>query len=368
MMPYAPPATLTGVPAEQTLKAGTELWRTHRGRDTALCFDPPSVGVYGGRRFDGSWSSPHRCLYASFERGTAIAEEILPAFDVSPTVPRFLTRETLADLHVSGVRVNEDLRLLRLVTGQDIAAVHADTWLLSERDGHYPTTREWAGWFREKGDWAGIVWTSMFDMPKTTVVLFEDRTAGVLSVRPGRTVDLGAEEPPDWLACTMAGWGVHVGPPVPARPRVFLNYRNGIADQVVMMIQNELAGLWGERGVFRASKSIPPGEKFQPYLLRNAAGVKVMLAVIGRGWEDDPRLCDPEDWVRKEIQHAHDNGVTVIPVLVGARNRLRAEDLPASIKWLADVQDMTITGDAEQPDIAQFVKRLLRRRPELNED
>ena len=367
MMPYAPPATLTSTPAEQVLTAGTVLWRTHRGGETALRFDPPSVDVFGGRRFDGTWRSPHRCCYASFERATAIAEEVLPAFDVSPVVPRYLTRETLADLHLSAVRVNDDLRLLRLVTGQDIAAVQAGTWLLSERDGHYPAIREWAGWFREQGDWAGIVWTSMFDMPKTTVVLFEDRCAGALSALPGLTVDLGAQDPPEWFVDTMGRWGVRVRPVRPAQPRVFLNYRNGIADHVVMMIQNELARLWGEHGVFRAGKSIPPGETYQPFLLRNATGVKVMLAVIGRGWEDD-RLDDPDDWVRKEIQHAHDNGVTVIPVLVGARNRLRAQDLPAELKWLADVQDMMITTDAEPADIEQFVKRLLRRRPELNED
>jgi hypothetical protein len=375
MMPFAPPATLTGAPVEHVLPAYSQLWRTHRGADTALRFDPPATDVFGGRRFDGTALSPHRCCYASFDRATAIAEEVLPSFDANPAAPRYLTRETLADLHLSAVRTTRDLPLLRLTSAPDLASVHAGSWLITERDGHYPAIRQWAGWLREQAEWAaGILWTSILDLPSTTLVLFEDRCAGALSPMPGLTSELGTPDAPDWLAETMSRWGVLTRPPRARRPRVFLNYRSGFADQMVLMLQNELTGRFGEDGVFRDITSMPFGERYEPVLLENARSVRVLLAIVGPNWEhargaaDTRCLDDPGDWVRREILHAREHGVRVVPVLVGPRNRLRAEDLPEPLAWLAAVPFMQLPGDAGTAEIGVFVDRLLRRCPDLDDD
>lgn len=372
MMPFAPPARLTGTPVRYMLPAHTQLWRTHRGPHTVLTFDPPASEVFGGRRFDGTAASPHRCCYASADRATAIAEEVLPAFDANPAAPRYLTRASFADLHLSSVRTIRDLPLLRLTSAPDLASVHAGSWLLTERDGHYPAIRQWAGWLREQAPWAaGILWTSILDLPSTTLVLFEDRCVGALTAMPGLTTDLGAPDAPDWLADTLGRWGVQLGPGPSTTARVFLNYRSGIADQMVLLLHDELVSRFGERGVFRDITSIPLGVEFEPVIMRNVAGAKVLLAIVGPKWEaatpsGTRHLDDPEDWVRRELLHARDNGVRVVPVLVGQRNRLRAEDLPAELAWVASAQSMQLTGDADRQDVALFADRLLRRCPELN--
>jgi hypothetical protein len=375
MMPFAPPAALTGTPVRHMLPAHTQLWRTHRGPHTALTFDPPASDVFGGRRFDGTATSPHRCCYASTSSATAIAEEVLPAFDANPAAPRYLTRASLADLHLSSVRTSRDLPLLRLTSAPDLASVHAGSWLITERDGHYPAIREWAGWLREQAPWAaGFLWTSILDLPSTTLVLFEDRCAGALTAMPGLTTDLGAPDTPDWVADTLSRWGVQLGPKAKATARVFLNYRSGIADQMVLLLHDELASRFGERAVFRDITSIPLGAAFEPVIMTNVAGAKVLLAVVGPKWETATTaagvrcLDDPDDWVRRELLHAQANGVRVVPVLVGQRNRLRAEDLPAKLGWVASAQSMQLTGDADRQDIALFVDRLSRRCPELNID
>jgi hypothetical protein len=373
MQPFSPPAALTGSPVRHVLPAGTPLWRTHDTRGPAVAFDPPRDDVFGGRRFDGTRTSPHGCLYASPDMATAIAETVLPGFDTSPAAPRILTRASLADLALSEVRTTADLPLLRLTTATDLAAVHADSWLITERDGHYPAIRQWAGWLREHAPWAaGILWTSILDLPNTTLVLFEDMCTGSLAHVPASTRELGGDRPPDWLGEMLARWGVLTQPPPPRAPRVFLNYRSGSCDQSVLMLHNELSGRFGEQDVFRDVVSIPTGELFEPVLLDNAANTRVMLAVIGPGWEtardadDTVCLADPRDWVRREILHAWDHHVPVIPVLVGLRKRLREEDLPEPLRRLAGSQYMQLIGDADTTDISQFVDRLLRRRPELN--
>jgi len=373
MMPSAPPAMLTGTPARHTLPALTQLWRTHRGPHTALTFDPPTSDVFGGRRFDGTASSPHRCCYVSSDRATAIAEEVLPALDANPAAPRYLTRVSFADLHLSAVRTTRDLPLLRLTSAPDLASVHAGSWLITERDGHYPAIRQWAGWLREQAPWAaGILWTSILDLPSTTLVLFEDRCAGALTAMPGLTTDLGAPDTPDWLADTLARWGVQLGPTPSTTASVFLNYRTGGADQMVLLLHDELASRLGEQAVFRDISSIPLGTAFEPVIMENVAGARVLLAIVGPKWEHATTasrtrcLDEPEDWVRRELLHARANDVRVVPVLVGQRNRLRAEDLPNELAWVASAQSMQLTGDAGRPEVALFVDRLLRRCPELS--
>jgi hypothetical protein len=65
--------------------------------------------------------------------------------------------------------------------------------------------------------------------------------------------------------------------------------------------------------------------------------VQLLLAIIGPGWvaaadaNGAPRLADPNDFVRVEIEHALRRQVTVIPVLVDAAEMPAAAELPDSI-------------------------------------
>jgi hypothetical protein len=65
-----------------------------------------------------------------------------------------------------------------------------------------------------------------------------------------------------------------------------------------------------------------------------------MLVVIGEKWltvadeHGSPRLDDPEDFVRVEVEAALASNIRVVPILVGGAELPSTEDLPGSLAML----------------------------------
>ncbi|WP_020501584.1 toll/interleukin-1 receptor domain-containing protein [Sciscionella marina] len=148
---------------------------------------------------------------------------------------------------------------------------------------------------------------------------------------------------------------------------VFVNYRTGDEAGLAAMIERDLAGRFGHAEVFRASKSIEPGEDFSEGLVRGVRGARVLLAVIGARWfarsENGCRLVDdPADWPRREIQEALALGIAVVPVLVDNAPRLETAQLPGPLGGLARCQYVRIhhrTIDADLERLAAAVRRFV---------
>lgn len=127
-------------------------------------------------------------------------------------------------------------------------------------------------------------------------------------------------------------------------PDIFINYRNGDEEGTATLIERELSRRFGSDQVFRASKSISPGENYIAELLTNVRRSRVLLAVIGSRWltvvdeQGRKRLEDEADWVRREILEAFKQGVLVFPVLVGRTQPLLPSDLPPELAGLAELQ------------------------------
>lgn len=128
-------------------------------------------------------------------------------------------------------------------------------------------------------------------------------------------------------------------------PDIFINYRNGDEEASASAIDQNLSHRFGSDRIFRASKSIPPGEDYVPELLTAVCRSEVLLAVIGSRWltavdeRGRKRLDDEADWIRREILEAFEHGVRVIPVLVGRTlSKLCPSDLPPELARLADCQ------------------------------
>ncbi|MEU7489082.1 toll/interleukin-1 receptor domain-containing protein [Streptomyces sp. NPDC042319] len=131
---------------------------------------------------------------------------------------------------------------------------------------------------------------------------------------------------------------------------VFINYRTGDGDKTAALIDQELSRRFGRDRIFRASKSIAPGDAFPEALSGGLRHCSLLLAVIGPDWVNfRSRLRDPEDWVRKEILTAFDREVPVVPVLDGRKmDRLKKDDLPTELERLADIQSVPFdTHDAD---------------------
>ncbi|MFD9733408.1 RES family NAD+ phosphorylase [Umezawaea sp. NPDC059074] len=372
----APPAALAGPVSQTVLPAGTVLLRVHPTNSPAEQFDFPKASVFGGGgRFDATPDSGFRTLCASMAPETAIAERFLKEFAATPGVRRVLLRNSLLGNALSTLRTTGDLALIRLTSAQDLAAVHQDSMLITSRPDTFPATREWAAWLHDQVPWAqGILWQSVADMPRHTVVLFDDRDAGVALRQDGDIPPrrLDAPEQASWLADLLEPYGVRTDTPVPANPRFFVNYRTGDGDVASRMLHNELSRRFGERQVFRAGVSIPVGTaNFEDVLLPAVRGCKALLAVVGRSWEwtkdraGNLLLDDVQDWVRREVLEARGRGALVVPIIVGTRMRLRADDLPEALRFLSNSQFLHLPHGFGENEVASLVDRLLKDNPDL---
>lgn len=160
--------------------------------------------------------------------------------------------------------------------------------------------------------------------------------------------------------------------PYGRRPaRVFINYRNGDEPYGAVLVDTALCARFGSEVVFRASRSIRPGEDFAEAILGAVRESSVLLVVIGPRWLDAvdahgrPRLHDPADWVRREILQAFESGVRVVPVLLNA-DLPQARQLPPALARLSGQQYLRLHyryAPADLERLVDEVERLLRRAP-----
>jgi hypothetical protein len=151
-------------------------------------------------------------------------------------------------------------------------------------------------------------------------------------------------------------------------PDVFVNYRTGDGDKSAVLIERELSHRFGNGTAFRASKSIKPGMRFPERLLTGVQRSAVLLAVIGPGWAQCPKLHDEDDWVRREIIEAFRIGIPVLPILEGrTTKRLRGADLPAELAQLAEYQSLRLDLHQADADLARIGDALVELVPSLTE-
>ena len=155
-------------------------------------------------------------------------------------------------------------------------------------------------------------------------------------------------------------------------PDIFINYRNGDEEATATAIDQELRRRFGRDQVFRASRSIPPGEDYVPALLTAVRRSEVLLAVIGSRWltaldeQGRNRLHDEADWIRREILEAFEHGVRVIPVLIGRlQPLLRPSDLPPELARLADCQYRRLDHRSSEIDLRALGDELAELVPSL---
>ena len=92
-----------------------------------------------------------------------------------------------------------------------------------------------------------------------------------------------------------------------------------------------------------------------------------MLVLIGPYWlqpvDGARRIDDPNDWVRREVEAGlQRREAMVIPVLLDGALAPDAAELPESIKGLAALNAVAITGDDLAADIDKMVKSIERAR------
>ena len=150
-------------------------------------------------------------------------------------------------------------------------------------------------------------------------------------------------------------------------PRLFLNYRRvGDVADAVARVYDRLAATFGKGRVFKDVDDLLPGEEFAPYIRKQLRQCRVLLVMIGPRWAEvtrhgQPRLHDPDDWVRVEIETALGLGLRVIPVLVNGAQLPPREALPASLHPLLGRQAAEVGQDRDfHPHVDRLERDLQR--------
>ncbi|GAA4239871.1 hypothetical protein GCM10022254_62360 [Actinomadura meridiana] len=220
-MPYAePPRQFRPVPHMRLLKAGERLWRVHDRKYDAASVNPnPSDDNFGGGRFDGTDRDPFPAYYAGLEAGTALAETLLRDVPFNDRGFRTVRRARVHGRRASVVETTDALRLVDLCSGEALAAVAQDTWLVQAESAEYHATRRYASWIREHvPDAQGLIWPSKREGGRPALVLFRDRCPdGTLVTDPDAGQNLDDLEGAAWINQQLAPYRARVTIPRNAR-------------------------------------------------------------------------------------------------------------------------------------------------------
>ncbi|OIJ65156.1 RES family NAD+ phosphorylase [Streptomyces mangrovisoli] len=214
---YRPPEHLTATPAKAVLTRGTVLHRVHSLHRPATAFNPrPAHCLYGGGRFDATACDRYGYLYAGTTPAAAVCETLLRSLPFDPAGgPRLLPRAAVRGRGVSTLRLAADVTVVALMTAQDLAGVHQDSWLVQTEAAEYAYTRDWAHWIRRHTEpWAqGMVWSSKREPGDRTVVLFGDRCPpDAVTEVEGHTVDFATDDGRGWLDSVLRPYFTRLAP------------------------------------------------------------------------------------------------------------------------------------------------------------
>lgn len=144
--------------------------------------------------------------------------------------------------------------------------------------------------------------------------------------------------------------------------KIFISYRRQDTRDVTGRIYDRLMRHWDEKRIFKDVDNIAPGEDYRDVIDREIAECSLLLAVIGPSWllakksDGKRRLDDANDMVRIEIETALRRNRRVIPLLVSEARMPEPEDLPESLKELADRHAFAVRPD---PDFHRDMDRLV---------
>ena len=145
--------------------------------------------------------------------------------------------------------------------------------------------------------------------------------------------------------------------------RIFISYRRKDSAYVTGRIYDRLQSQFPRDLVFKDVDAIPRAANFREVIASAIAECDVLLAVIGNGWLSaknshvQPRLSDPDDPVRAELEMALKRNVPIIPLLLDDMEMPSKQLLPDALRPLADLNALQVHPD---PYFNQDMQRLVR--------
>jgi hypothetical protein len=143
---------------------------------------------------------------------------------------------------------------------------------------------------------------------------------------------------------------------------IFISYRRADASDSAGRMFDRLVTTFGKGSVFKDVDSIPLGFDFADLIAERLHDCKVVIIVIGPFWltvrsqDGTPRLYNPTDLVRIEVEQSLKSRALVVPALVGNAAMPHEEELPPSIQKLTRKNAISIRPD---PDFHRDMDRLI---------
>lgn len=146
---------------------------------------------------------------------------------------------------------------------------------------------------------------------------------------------------------------------------VFLSYRRKDSSGYAGWLDLALKHAYPAAEVFRDVEGIDGGTRFRDEIEREIKRCKVFLCMIGPIWttikkqgSDTPRLLDPKDLVRREVETAIRLKRRVFPVLVQGAPMPDEDDLPDELHELTEMNAVRMDDQSWNSDLQELVKLL----------
>jgi hypothetical protein len=137
---------------------------------------------------------------------------------------------------------------------------------------------------------------------------------------------------------------------------IFINYRRADSSGHAGRLRDHLVTRFGHDRVFM-DVGILGGDDWVASIERALSASGAVLMIIGRNWSS-PRLQDPGDRLRQELEAAMALGANIIPVLVGGARMPDEADLPPSLQNLARRQAVRLDDEEWEDDVRRLSGRL----------
>jgi hypothetical protein len=148
-----------------------------------------------------------------------------------------------------------------------------------------------------------------------------------------------------------------------AERRIFISYRRSDTQGYAGWLHQILEERYGRSNVFRDANSLDPGQHFPTQIARTIASCTDVFVLIGPSWLEPgptgaPRLFEPDDWVRLELETALQRGLRVLPLLIGDVAMPTHRALPDGLRAIADRHAFRLRDSHFAEDVRDAVARI----------
>jgi uncharacterized RDD family membrane protein YckC len=146
--------------------------------------------------------------------------------------------------------------------------------------------------------------------------------------------------------------------------KIVISYRRQDAPGAAGRLHDSLAAQFGRDNVFLDIDAIRPGVDWVEAIEKTISSSDVVLPLIGPYWlavtdeTGQPRLKDPNDVLRFEIESALKAGLRIIPIQVHGAPMPKPDQLPESLVGLTRRQSIRVDDDDYHEDVKKVVRAL----------